>query len=150
MRWLRIAGEPREAMPFLHATICSYARVKLLEIFQIAGRENILYCDTDGILVTRNGAMRLIEDDGEHTKYLCGLVERFPCGSALIRGQKNYQVGDNVIHAGVVDVRLDKTRGKKVLTCATGRTDSDGRVHPFTMTCEDNGGESERWTNEMA
>jgi hypothetical protein len=149
-RWLSVAGEPRESMPFLHATICSYARVKLLEIFKLAGMENILYCDTDGILVTMRGAMRLIFEDEDRTKYLRGLVERFPCGSARIQGQKVYSVGDNVIAAGTVKTKRSALERRNVLTVATGRADSEGRVHPFVMTCEDNGGVGERWTNEMA
>ena len=148
-RWLRIAGEPREAMPFLHATICSYARVKLLEIFQAAGRENILYADTDGILCTTEGARNLLRQSPGDGKYPLGLVERFSPGPARILGQKTYSVGDNVIAAGVVGTRKDKTLGKTVLVTTTGRRDADGRVRPFVFRCDDSGDQHERWVNEL-
>ena len=142
-RWLRVAGEPREAMPFLHATICSYARVKLLEIFEAAVRQNILYCDTDGILTTRAGLDRLTLTKEAVLNLPFGLVERFKAGAAFINGQKNYSVGESVIHAGAIFTRQDRTRCKQVLTTTTGRRDESGRVHPFTMRCDDG-------INEMA
>jgi hypothetical protein len=168
-RWLRVDGEPREAMPFLHATICSYARVRLLEIFEAAGRENVLYCDTDGVLVSSVGAGRLSTSIAGKFEWGFGLVERFKPGRAFIQGKKSYRVGDQIIHAGVVDTRrsslaepwdriavgqdVDTTPGAKdkrvtrVLTCKTGRPSLDGRVSPFLFECEDSGDQNERWVN---
>jgi len=147
-RWLKIAGEPRESMPFLHATITSYARVKLLSIFAQAGRENILYCDTDGILVNETGRLSL-SLLGEWTSPLqFGLTERFAPGKARIAGQKTYQVGDEIIAAGVVGTRRSITLGKGMLTTPTGRASADGRVEPFRFDCQDTGEQGERWVNE--
>jgi hypothetical protein len=170
-RWLRVDGEPREAMPFLHAAICSYARVRLLEIFEAAGRENVLYCDTDGLLLTERGVAELT-DDARHCDGLpFGLVQRFNPGRAFIQGQKSYRVGDRIIHAGVVDTRMsalatasdpiavgseekmhpgvtDK-RHIRVLTCKTGVVKPDGTVRPFRFRCDDSGGEGREWVNEM-
>jgi hypothetical protein len=148
-RWLRVSGEPREAMPFLHATITSYARVRLAEIIQMAGRENVLYCDTDGVLVSQKGERKLRWDGPPGQTYLHGLVERFPSGSAIIRGQKSYSVGDNVIQAGAVKTRHSGLKEKHVLTVTTGRVRDDGRVEPFRFTCEDQGGEESRWVNNL-
>lgn len=147
--WLRIGGEPRDAMPFLHATICSYARCKLLEIFDAAGRGEVLYCDTDGVLVTDEGLRKL---QGSHL--MSGnepgqLVVRFPAGQCRIQGQKNYRLGENVVHSGVVMTRQNRVLNKEVLTCATGRMNADGKVEPFTFRCEDEGGEMARWVNEI-
>lgn len=148
-RWLRVAGEPRESVPFLHATICSYARLALLEIFETAGRENVLYCDTDGVLATKAGADNLRSSQGRGDRFRFGLVERFAPGSARILGQKTYSVGGNVIAAGVVGARNSKTLGKVVLETPTGRVDSEGRVHPFEFRCEDSGDILEKWVNKM-
>jgi hypothetical protein len=170
-RWLRVDGEPREAMPYLHATVCSYARATLLEIFGAAGRENVLYCDTDGLLVTSAGADRLRWSSVHDKGYDYGLVERFAPGCAYIQGQKSYRVGDQIVHAGVVDTRRsalaveddaiavnvdeDATPGAKskrtvrVLTCKTGRPSLDGRVSPFRFDCQDSGDQNERWINVM-
>lgn len=149
-RWLRISGEPYEAMPYLHATICSYARVRLLEIFDKAGRENILYCDTDGILCATAGREALesypatLGDD-------CGqLVERFPSGSARIQGQKSYRIGRNHIQAGVVRTRFSKLVEKRVLTTTTGRVSTGGRVEPFRFVCEGVGDLAKKPVNILA
>lgn len=148
-RWLRVAGEPRESMPFLHATICSYARVQLLDIFKGAGRENILYCDTDGVLVTRTGKRRLLEDSTMPGFLSRSLAERFPPGSARIQGQKSYRIGDCVIQAGVVKTRQSKLQQKTVLDVPTGRVGPDGIVEPWRFRCEDVGGVEPRWVNEL-
>lgn len=146
-RWLKVAGEPYEAMPFLHATIASYARVKLLEVFAVAGRENILYCDTDGILCTRAGR-EVLESYLGMTGAMPGqLVERFVPGSARIQGQKNYRIGDQWIQAGTVKSRHSLIVAKRVLTTDAGRVMSDGRVEPFRFACEDVGGEVGKWQN---
>ena len=130
-RWLRVAGEPREAVPFLHATICSYARVRLLEIFASARPENVLYCDTDGVLVTERGKANLAESDKWPTRFAHGLVTRFPPGPARIQGQKSYSVGSQTIQAGAPKTRYDGTLRRRVPTTEAGRVDADGRVYPF-------------------
>lgn len=132
-RWLQIAGEPREALPFLHATICSYARIHLLAIFAAAGRENVLYCDTDGILVTKEGNERLRADPLLFGYGIGLLTDRFAPGSCRIQGQKAYSIGEEFIQAGVVKSRFSALQRKRVLTTETGRMDDSGMVHPFVM-----------------
>lgn len=51
-----VAGESYWSMPAVAAFICSAARIRLLAILRCAGRENVWYCDTDGILC--NGLAR--------------------------------------------------------------------------------------------
>lgn len=149
-RWLRVAGEPREAMPFLHATICSWARVLLLRIFAVAGRENILYCDTDGILVNRAGREAL-ERDREITGRSPGqLIERFTPGSARIQGQKSYRIGKQWIQSGVVKTRYSKFAERRLLVSETGRSDSHGNVSPFQLDCIVGPGGIETCRNHMA
>lgn len=149
-RWLQIAGEPYEAIPYLHATICSWARVKLVGIMDAAGRENVLYCDTDGILVTRPGWEAL-----NHAEGLLGvspgqLVERFPPGRCRIGGQKNYRIGNRYVCAGGIQTRRSLMADKIVLATPTGRTDVHGNVEPFRFRTEDVGDEKARWRNELA
>jgi hypothetical protein len=149
-RWLKIAGEPYEAMPFLHATICSYARVRLLEIFDLAGRENVLYCDTDGILVSQNGYLRLLGCQNAIGNLPGQLAERFPAGKARIQGQKSYRVGDHAIQAGVVKTRYSSLAEKTLLTTDTGRVSADFKVAPFVFDCCELKERSGQWENEMA
>jgi hypothetical protein len=149
-RWLRVAGEPREAMPFLHATITSYARVQLAEIIRWAGSQNVLYCDTDGVLVNHAGASALSADGSGQGFYWCGLVERFPPGAARINGQKNYRIGSNVIHAGAVKTRYSATLRKRVLKTDEGRTGPTGRVEPLRFVVDNLESEDLKWLNVEA
>lgn len=149
-RWLKIAGEPYEAIPYLHATICSYARVKLLEIFDFAGRENVLYCDTDGVLLTQGGKEALERQPGLLGVNPGQLVERFPPGDARINGQKTYRVGRHWIQAGHAKTRYSCLARKRVLTSETGRTNTDGTVTPFRFLYDDDEGLSWQARNVMA
>lgn len=147
--WLSIGAEPYESLPMLHATICSWARVQLLEIFDHAGRENILYCDTDGILTNAAGHRRITGSSS-----LCGespgqLVTRFAAGAARIAGQKNYRVGVNFVCAGGAETRRSLTADRVVYTTPTGRTDVNGVVSPFEFECADEGDSSAHWVNRM-
>ena len=51
--------EPPNCCPAISATMTAYGRMLLWQIISIAGRDNIIYCDTDGILVNYAGRMRL-------------------------------------------------------------------------------------------
>lgn len=147
--WLRVGGEPREAMPVVHATITSWARLKLLEIFGWAGRDNILYCDTDGILVTHRGLCNLMDSPGLIGEQPGQLTERFPAGTARIQGQKSYRVGGNFVQSGVVRTRYSGMVEKSVLVTTTGLTTADGKVYPYKFACDDEGGESEKLVNRL-
>lgn len=48
------------AMPSVAAWVCSLARVQLWEHMQQAGRDNVLYEDTDSLMVTPKGAGNLV------------------------------------------------------------------------------------------
>lgn len=130
-RWLKIDGEPREAMPFLHATICSYARALLLRIMRDAGAGETLYCDTDGVLVTTCGVNNLRDAGRGADCYRYGLVRRFKPGACRIQGQKSYSVGTAVIQSGVPKTRYDGTLKRSVPTTDTGRVAADGRIVPY-------------------
>lgn len=136
-RWLKIAGEPREAMPFLHATICSWARIHLLSLFAALGRENILYVDTDGIICNEKAYKRAIADPQIYGPDGGQLATRFPAGPCRIQGQKSYQIGDNFVQAGLVRSQFSAMKQRRVLTTDTGLIQSDGRVIPFTFRCND-------------
>lgn len=148
--WLRVAGEPRDAIPYLHATIGSWARVRLLELYDIAGKENILYVDTDGMLVNQRGMDRLAEQPGTIGNNSGQLTERFASGRCRVQGQKNYRVGDNWICSGQVRARYSALIEKSLLTTDCGRVRLDGVVEPFEFTSEPHDGEREGWVNRLA
>jgi hypothetical protein len=148
-RWLRVGGEPYESIPMWFATICSYARVRLLECMETAGRSEVHYCDTDGLLCSRAGREAL-ESQPEIMGLSPGqLCERFPPGAARIAAQKNYRVGRHYVCAGGVATRRSLIRDRIEYATPTGRTDGQGRVTPFEVWCEDTGDQTARWRNWM-
>jgi hypothetical protein len=57
-----VAGETlegRDTSPAMMSYIMSLTRLRILEAIETAGFGNVLYCDTDGLLVTQAGADRL-------------------------------------------------------------------------------------------
>lgn len=147
--WLRIGGEPREAMPFLHATITSWARMQLMSVMSWAGKQNVLYCDTDGLLVNYMGYANLLDSPGIMGDAPGQLTERHQSGPCRIQGQKNYKIGDVVVCAGLVQTRHSNWAQKSVLSTPTGRSNFEGEVTPYEFRCEDAGDEKGRYINEM-
>ena len=134
--WLRVGGEPREAIPFLHATITSYARMRLWDIMDKAGRENVYYVDTDGLLLNMTGVCQLTAkgyiEPGTEGK----LQERLKPGRCVINGQKSYRLGKQVICAGLV-MEAHATWAPKLTTeTPTGTIDEDGMVTPYVFRTE--------------
>jgi hypothetical protein len=147
--WLCNEGEPREAIPYLHSTICSYARVHLLGLIETAGRQNVLYVDTDGLIVTQAGMMGLaaLIDYGEAGPG--DLVPRGEPGECRIQGQKSYRLSGKVTCAGlqVPNHHTWQKRGK--LTTDTGHVHPGGRVYPLAATIKPNETEPGKWMNEL-
>ena len=51
--------ESRESCPAIAAHITAYARMRLMELIDIVGMENVYYCDTDGLLINDDGLARI-------------------------------------------------------------------------------------------
>jgi hypothetical protein len=52
-------AESFNSMPAIAAHVCAYARLYLWQLQLTAGRENVLYCDTDSLAATEAGYMNL-------------------------------------------------------------------------------------------
>ncbi|HKV95869.1 MAG TPA: DNA polymerase [Gammaproteobacteria bacterium] len=52
-------AESFNSMPAIAAHVCAYARLYLWQLQLTAGRENVLYCDTDSLATTEAGYMEL-------------------------------------------------------------------------------------------
>lgn len=133
--WLSVGGEPREAMPFLHATICSWSRLALSGAMYWAGRPNVYYCDTDSVIVSMAGYANMIDSPGVTGDEPGQFSARTKLGATTINGQKNYRVAGNVVCAGLPKHRREAWTGSYVLQTPTGRTDAEGRVTPFELDC---------------
>lgn len=148
-QWLMVGGEPKEAMPFLHATICSYARRNLVTIIRQAGQENVYYCDTDGILVNGEGLNNLELHPAFTGSKPGELSERFEHGLCYINGQKNYRLGKNTVCAGLVHARHCAWEKHAELSTPTGTIQPDGTVKPFHFQCEDTGSNEAWYQNRL-
>lgn len=97
---LRRAGLAATAVPAIPLWIWSYSRNWIWERMSCAGLTEVLYVDTDGLVVTALGWDRLIKAGYIHDnrwgelRYLAGPVE------VDIRGPKMVRIGDELICAG--------------------------------------------------
>lgn len=92
-------GESDNSFPGLSAHVTSYGRAMLWELFEIAGRENVLYTDTDSMMVTQAGYDRLQAhiDPGILGKLKVEAVVQ----DATIYGPKDYILDGKAKHKGV-------------------------------------------------
>lgn len=81
-------GEAFHSFPAIASYVTSYARVMLCEAIQAAGRENCYYCDTDSLVVNRQGwesLCHLVDQDRLGAWSLCRILE-----SIVLHGPKDY------------------------------------------------------------
>lgn len=105
-------GESYWSMPAIAGWITSAGRVRLWNYLETAGRENVWYTDTDGLLCGQAGYDRLLRGghirDGE-----TGHLRLVGCYSqATIYGIRHYQFGNTIVCAGVPRgaIRAGETR----------------------------------------
>lgn len=88
---LQIGGESWWSHPAIAAHVTAYARLHLWRLIREAGMRDVAYCDTDSLLVSAKGAIRLsgswIGDD------LGKLQVEATMPHALIHGPKDYVMG---------------------------------------------------------
>jgi hypothetical protein len=89
-RWTQVA---------LASWITSYARVRLWELFLIAGLEHVYYCDTDSLFVDQQGYEALT---GEIIPNTIGALDVRKVGESLtIHGAKDYVLDKEVALKGI-------------------------------------------------
>jgi hypothetical protein len=100
--WRRVdQGESEDAMPAISSFVTSAGRTMLRDIIRLAGEREVLYCDTDGLLVTREGLNRLsvtehMYGDGPGKLRVTGT---WHIGD--IYGLKHYRLGDVLTCGGL-------------------------------------------------
>jgi DNA polymerase type B, organellar and viral len=108
-QYLDTGGEPASSIPSLSAAMTSYGRVMLQRLIDQAGRDNVYYYDTDGLIVNKSGYKKLlaaVPGDGLNPG---DLVVKAKVDNAWIGGIKHYRLGDHWVQAGVpADARRDK------------------------------------------
>ncbi len=102
-------GESAYSFPAIAGAVTAYARMYLWSLIQQAGIENILYCDTDSLIVTRTGLESL--HDKMDTNRLGALKLESQAKHLIIRGAKDYQFGSEIKHKGVPKSAVEITSG---------------------------------------
>lgn len=146
---LRIGSEPRNGAPIVHAAICAAMRVRLAGLMAAARRQNVLYCDTDGILVTKSGLENLAKEHSVFGADYGQASVRSDADRCTINGQKNYKLGDKVVCAGLTRERHGGWKENVAHDTETGIVNNTGKVAPYTLSCEDTGDETARWKNSI-
>lgn len=146
---LRVGSEPRNASPIVHGAICSAARNALATIIGLVGREHVHYCDTDGLIVDAEGWRRLQACENVVGPHVGQLGVRHKAHASKINGQKNYQIGEHVVCAGLKQADHSKWSLGKDMRTGTGIVNRQGIVRPFALECEDVGDESPRFVNTV-
>jgi len=91
--------ESRDSMPAIAACITAAGRMRLLDLMCTAGLENVVYVDTDAVMVCKAGFDRLVHLIEPHK--LGGLHVVWESDSVEIIGKKNYRYGNEWRHAGM-------------------------------------------------
>lgn len=77
----------RDSIPIIASTVTAYSRMMLWRLMQVAGSENMIYCDTDSLFVNSDGLANL-------KSYInpteLGKLKVEKTGSCTIRGAKDY------------------------------------------------------------
>jgi DNA polymerase elongation subunit (family B) len=94
-----IEGEyAQDSIPSISSTVTAHARMLLWKLIKIAGRENVLYCDTDSLFVSRSGYDNL-KDWISPTEL--GKLKLEKSGIVEIRGCKDYTFNGEVKRKGI-------------------------------------------------
>lgn len=103
-------SEAFESMPAIAAYVTSYARMELYRLIQLAGWNNVIYCDTDSLFLNDAGLEGV--KDRLDSKQLGMAKHEWTSRKVHIRGLKDYSIG-----------KKSKTKG--VRKNATWLTDSE-------------------------
>ncbi len=89
-----------ESIPEIASSVTSYARCLLFEMMLIAGRENVLYCDTDSLFVSKHGFLNLFDAKMIDQTEL-GKLKLEEIGNVELFGAKDYVFNGKVKLKGV-------------------------------------------------
>ncbi len=96
-----VSGPHADAVVAISSTVTSWARVKLWELIEAAGRENVVYCSTDSLLVNHDGYDRL-GNYGIYGDKVAGKLKLVNVSDwATIYGVGHYETGDGRKASGV-------------------------------------------------
>jgi len=100
-QYLDSGYEPGNSLPSIAATMCSYGRVWLQQMIDLASREHCFYCDTDGLIVDEVGLRNLSLLIVNVNPPFGSLTVRSCANDGWVGGIKHYRLGDDWVQAGV-------------------------------------------------
>lgn len=103
-------GWTYDAVPAIACWVLSAARVELLRAIRVAGWCNVVYCDTDSLLLSQDGWDALAGAPGYVGDGLGQWRLQRTCSEAEIRGVKHYVLDDQVTCAGLPRQGKEPTR----------------------------------------
>ena len=94
-----IGGESRYSFPAISAHVTAYARLYLYKLIEAVGRDRVLYCDTDSVIVDSEGYKGIAPWLG--SRQLGRLKVERVARYVNIRAPKDYQMDGHVVLKGV-------------------------------------------------
>jgi hypothetical protein len=127
--------EARDSHPAIAAHVTAYARERLWYFLELAGRENVLYCDTDSLLVTEAGKQPL--NRHVNPAALGSLKIEGIYDEVSLRGLKDYSAGDHRVVKGVSKKAIwidDATVSQESWSSLLGLVEAGDLTAPTTKT----------------
>lgn len=93
--------EPTLSSPYIPAWIASYCRVHMRHLMNCIGIDNIYYMDTDGMIVNDAGLRVAASMNGFGSGSPGTLSVRESGDRLIVRGLKDYTIGEHWVQAGV-------------------------------------------------
>ncbi len=124
--------EPEMSCPAISATVFSYCRLYLLKLILQAGRNNVHYYDTDGLIVNHQGHKSFVSSTNGYVYSSKLLKLKEACSDVDIRGIKYYRFGERWNHAGVPEWAERNSDGSASFERHTPFTASLRKGDPFT------------------
>lgn len=93
-------GFAMESIPEIASSVTAYARRLLFKLMLIANRENVLYCDTDSLFVSKTGFENLL-DAREIDQTMLGKLKVEEIGDVQLFGAKDYVFNGKIKLKGV-------------------------------------------------
>lgn len=110
------SGDWQHSFPAISAYVTMYARTYLKELFDVAGREHVLYSDTDSLHVDQVGYDALCGAGLVHGTQLGRLKVVTICADAEYYGPKAYRLGPKLVVSGLAAGAVRDSTGRWINT----------------------------------
>lgn len=96
-----VGEESKTAVPIIAAYVTAYAREWMRLVFDVVGKDSLLYTAADSVICTRPGYERLVQADLVHPEELGKFKVKGVYRDAEILGCNHYRLGDVYCAAGL-------------------------------------------------